>query len=357
MVSNNRGQKAGRIAAYASFILSGCFIFSPLHRAQNILIALIFALLTGIAIIYLIKPVFNKAVQSRPKTRWIYAILSALAVIISMFTSLMLLTEVIKDVAYVASRGISLFYYIAISFAMLSVSFYLCFNSEKGIYRFCILSFIIFISLSTVILSSFITTKSVIPDFLRISRKSFEGSALCGILSGLYFSCDTCIFLYCFKEYFTLENGKTDTRSLLLGYELSFGIIFIYNITAALIFGSKLIKTLDDPDFALVKLISGTDLTEIISTVRIFSFMIKSSLYLFCAAKALKLCFKKPDTVFLRLVLAEFIMIPTSVAVLCFFDRTLGYGEFQFLIYPAIILLSALFILLYSQLQKTKMNR
>ena len=330
----------GCIISFTSFMLSSEFIFSPLHKSGNIIISAISAFCVGFPCLLVILHFFREE-RSKEKTNtgffaFTAIVVSALATVIS----LMLLTEIIRDVAYVANKNVSMFYYISLSLATLTASYYLCFNSEKGIYRFCILSGIFFLPVFIMIFSAFTTTKSLIIDIGGGSIKSLSDSILRGALTGLFFTTDACAYITCFNNYIRDENRILKSRQLKKGYIISLILIASYNITTVLIFGSKLTAKIQDPDYALVKLLPGIDLTETISALRIISFLIKSSVYIFATSKMLMAAFGKMGTRFNYFILIHYILIPVIVIFLTILNKNLEYGAFQHMIYPSVILFS-----------------
>lgn len=343
-MNTSRGKRIGIILSYFAFILSGCFIFSPLHKSENIIISFISAFFVGFTCIFLIllidKKISRKAEYGTP----IYIIFCISACFLSLFTSLMLITEIIKDVAYVAGRNVSYSYYIFISVAILSVSFYLCSNAQKGIFRFCIItanSFLFLILLTTL---SFTTTKSIVFDMEFQNISGIIASVKAGAVAGIYLTADSVLYLFCFRDLICKEH--LPKKQIYSGFITAFSLIAAYNIMTALIFGKTITKNISDPDYALVKLIPGIDFTEIISAIRIISFIIKSSVYIYCSSKALNKVFFRTSKSLLGFIISHYLLIPVIVVLLTFLDKNLGYGAFQHLIYPSVILLSALFLII-----------
>lgn len=326
--------------SFACFILSSEFIFSPLHKSQNIIISAFFAFISGFICLRVIFKVFEKQRTHQVRAKKTAGSLSIIVSSFSTVISLILITEIIKDVAYVANRNVSLFYYISLSLAILTVSYYLCCNSEKGIYRFCILSSLFFIFLFTASFTVFGSVRNAVFDFNFKTKSDIIGSILIGILSGLFTTADTCAYIYCFDGFIRKKNGKPDKHSLQYGYFGAISIIIIFNILTVLVFGSTLTADISDPDYALVKLIPGIDFTEIISAARIISFMIKSSVYIYSSSKFLKSCFGSENTGIVPFIFTQYLLIPIIVIALTIFDKTLKYGAFQHLIYPIVILFS-----------------
>lgn len=337
--SNNKIQL---IFSFVSYILSGCFIFSPLHKSQNILLSLISAFITGSILLYLILCIYGKKSISRP-TGIFYIFLTSTASLISTFFSLMLITEVIKDTAYVAARDVSFIYYILLSLATAFVGAYLCLGKSKGILRFTVLYFFSFIFTLSISFCAFITTRHIHTIPLTNIFTPSISSIKTGVTAGVFFTADSSIYLYCMQHYFAGKGGKFQKKQIYAAYITAFIVISAYNLLTACIFGSNLMQTIKDPDYALVKLIPGIDFTELISFIRIVSYLIKSAVYIHTASMCLSVVFKNPSRAKKALVYSSYALIPLTVILLSVFDSTLEYGAFQHLMTPVAIIMSALF--------------
>lgn len=346
------GKKIGAAFSFAAFYLSGCFIFNPLYKSQNIIISSAFAFITSVPVLICWLNFFDKKRDNTSAHPIIQGFFALVASIFSVLASLMLITEIIKDVSYIANRGVSLFYYISISIAILTVSYYLCYNSEKGIFRFSILAVIPFIFLFLIAFTSFITTKSAVFDISSGSSESFISSMTAGIIAGLFFSADSAVYLFCFRKYLCGNDGKLMKKTAFAGFLVSFLAVFIYNLVTFLVFSAKLTKNLTDPDYALIKLVPGIDFTETVSAIRIISFMIKSSVYIFCSSKALKETIFKKNKSLIPIILVLYLLIPITVIILSCYDKNLKYGSFQHMIYPVTILLPVFFSIITSTHKK-----
>lgn len=346
----NNGKSIQTTISYAVFVLSGFLIFSPLHKSGNLPLSLVCSVITSAGMTLLTARIFSLKSGSSGNHSISKVTLSISASILSLFSVLMLLTEVIKDVAYIANRGVGLFYYTVTALSLLFVSFWLCTSSSKGIYRFCLLSIIPFIILFMTMFFALSTTKSVVFGFSQ-TDKSFTEPILTGIKSGLFFTADSVVFCSGFRDYIKTDSGSFPKKQFFTGFLVAYTYIIIYNIFTALIFG-RLTSEISDPDYALIKLIRGIDLTEIISAVRIVSFLIKSSLYIYLSSANLKNCnafgrFKeKSVTTFL------YLLLPATFLFLAFFDKSLEYGAFQHMIYPITFLMSFCFFLSAALFQK-----
>lgn len=348
-----RGKTIQSTVSFSVFLLSGAMIFSPLHKSDNLFISLVFAFLTGLICIFAALRICEKKDTDNPRFKKLSFIAAILLSVLSAATTLLILTETIKDVSYIANRGISFAYYCFIAFSILIVSYYLCCNSSKGIFRFCIPAVFPFLLLIAVIFSTFSTT-GIYFDNLKFNNieESILSSSIQGIISGLFFFADTIVFIYCFNDLMSDKSGKLMKHSILVGFIIAFSFIGIYNTVTFMIFGSSLTKQLSDPDYALIKLVPGIDMTELISALRIISFIIKSSVYIFSSSLALGKSIsgeKKLHVIFIPTIYL------TIVPVFVLFytkGKTLGYGAFQSLVYPLTPIIGLLFMLIFLMSQK-----
>lgn len=336
--------------SYAVFILSGFLIFSPLHKSCNLPLSLLCSIAVSSLLFFLILTLISKRNKSAKPHVFISYVSAITVPITSLFASLMLLTEIIKDVAYIANRGVSLYYYTFIAFIILFVSYYLCTSSENAVYRFTVLAFFPFIILFFVMFLSLFTTKSIINDF-QSGKSSLLSSVLTGVRSGIFFTVDSSAFFICFGKQIKLTTDKFPKKELTLGFITAYTFIIIYNILTVLIFG-QLTSKITDPDYALIKLIGGIDFTEIISTVRIISFLIKSCIYIYLSGKVIKDIFPRLKISGRTLTGLLYLAIPLTFLCLAFFDSSLKYGAFQHLIYPVTAIMSVCFIIIYKLNQK-----
>lgn len=345
---SNIGKSIQTSISFAIYILSSFFIISPLHKSENLPLSLLCALATSFCIIYAQFNIFSNLIATKSSRKHTLRFLTILGTILSLFTILMLLTETIKDIAYVANRGVSLFYYTISATALLFVSLTLCNSHNKGIFRFCILATIPFAFLFSIIFFAPLTTKSII---WVASQESSEilSPIITGVKSGLFYSADAFLFFLCFREQIQ-ENGHLPNRKLMTGFIFASTFIIIYNMFTSLIFGN-LTRDITDPDYALVKLIKGIDMTETVSAVRIISFLIKSSISTLISADFIMVAFPKIKIDKKIIILILYAIIPVSFLALAFFDKTLKYGAFQSFIYPVNAISALCFILAY-KLQK-----
>lgn len=335
--------------SYSVYILSGFLIFSPIHKSQNIPLSLFCAAAVSLILLLLMLRIFS--ITNSIYTNIVFArALSICAALFSLFASLMLLTEIIKDTAYIANRGVSLLYYTAIAIAVLFVSFSLSIGGSKGIMRFYTLSIIPFALLLFTIFFSLFTTKGI-SVYRLYDSTALSAPIITGLRSGIFYTLDTSVFIFSFREQISTNKGTLPKKQMLLGYLISYTFIFIYNIFTHLIFGSLTFQ-ISDADYALVKLIRGIDLTEIISAVRIISFLIKASLYIYLSSKCIYISFPKvkQNTV----IILVYLLIPASFLLVSLFDKSLEYGAFQHLIYPVTAIMSILFTAVYFFTKKSE---
>ena len=339
------GKCIQRVLSYFSYVLSGCFIFSPLHKSQNITFSLITMSITACLILIFFSYVFEKKKQCFKVPIFEKKFLSIIIPLIGIFSCLMLATETIKDTAYVASRGISFIYYLGLCLAILLLSLTLALGKDKGIYRFMTISAPIFIIVFFTMFFSLFTTKSFTFGIDSVFKKGIFDSAKSGFLSGTYFLCDTAIYLYCFENYYAKGSSKIYKKQLFYGLLSAIIFIISYNILCCGIFGQNLTRQISDPDFALIKLIPGIDFTEIVSAVRIISFIIKSSVYIYASSLLFSCVFPRfSENLIIKIL---FSAIPSAVIILMIFDTGLGYGAFQHLIYPTLFIFSSLFTIFF----------
>ncbi|MBP3580063.1 MAG: hypothetical protein J6K12_02320 [Clostridia bacterium] len=251
------------------------------------------------------------------------------------------MTQVIKDTCYIAGKGVSKHYYIMLSLAVLAVSLYLCFNSEKGMYRFCFMAAIPVLVFIFSALLPYFTVKGIIFDVNGVRDANVRSAIIHGCISGLFFAFDSSLFIYCFKDCFKADLGfvRSGVASLISSF-----ILWCICISGVyLIFGKNLTMTLNDPLYALTKSFHGFDMTEALSALRLFAFIIKSSVYLYscslCIKKAFFHSYKHAMKTILPIVFA---LIPLIYLPFIFVSQK-EYGSLQGLIYPCVIILSLIF--------------
>ena len=350
-------QRKGNIQctlAYISFFLSGCFIFSPLHKSQNIIISVSSAFITGFILLKLILSLPLKKQTGSIKSKPLFTVLCLFSLGLSVFVNLMLITEIIKDTAYVAARGVSLGYYFLLTLAILFVSYRLCRGKDKGIFRFSTLTCAGFIIFTAIMFFCFFTTKSAVWNFDPDIYSTAPSSLLTGVITGLFLTADSSIYIFALSRFYKTGTDKLFSLPLKRGFIISFCLIAAYNILTAAIFGTALTTSIKDPDYALIKLIPGMDITELVSAIRIVSFTIKSALYVYATSHFTALLFPAKKNTFTLSASLQYLLMPLTVGVLSVFDSTLGYGAFQHLIIPAVIVLSLIIIILGALLQKNE---
>ncbi len=331
--------------AATTYLLSGTIIFNPIFSSNNFPLSLLCAFIIGFLLSYATTLIFKKQRGEEINNRYIYGILSVITSILSVFCALLLLTEVIKSVAFIADKPVSLLYYGMLAAVLIAVSFYLCYNSEKGIYRFCILTAFPFAVILFGLFSVFLTTRSFIP--ISISNSNISDAILNGLFCGLFIFSDLCVFHFCFKKFSYKDSGSIYKSSIVLSFFTVFIFFGATSIVMLLTFGGDLLSSLSDPYYSTVKLVFGIDITEILSSARIVAFIIKTSTYLYSAAGTLRRTFLPKRKAVIPFVCVLFLAIPVSFITAAFADKRLEYGAFQYLIYPAVILLSFLFALSY----------
>lgn len=351
MTKNGKSIQAS--VAFTVFLLSGTMIFSPLHRSANIFITLITAFITGILCTSIALRISSKkdfdSYFSKPKLL-IFGFLSSL---LSTASCLIMLTETIKDVSFIANRGISFIYYSFIAISILSVSYYLSCNTQKGIFRFCIPAAIPFLILFSVIFFSFSEAGIYIKNLkFGTDSSTIISSFFCGITMGLFFFSDTFIFIYCFKDCISFNSGKIMKKSIYTGFIVAMLALSLYGTVTFLVFGRNLTNTLSDPDYALIKLIPGLDMTELISALRIIAFIIKSSVYIFSSSNLLSRLFEKQKKANTIICAVLYGAIPPIFVAAYFSAKSLGYGAFQDLIYPLTTTLGTLYLFIISAFKK-----
>ncbi len=352
--------KVKNIQTYISlsvFLISGTAVFSPIYKSENPAVSLFFALVFGTVFTLISLRCFSTVKKDRPKKTFLFPALSVSASLFSVFISLLLLTQVIREAAYIAGRGVNLPYYILLGIAILAVSYYLCYNSEKGIFRFCIPCAIIFAALLFIIPTSFFSTKSAVVNhnLFSITDKMFS-SAVIGITSALMISADISAYLFCFKSYITDSYGRLPKKTVGASFLTAFIFLLIQYSATLLIFGKNLTLSLKFPFYALIKLCSPCDVTELLTCAKIISFIIKSSVYSYCCAVSLKKAFcPKKENALVGFMLGTYLVIPIIFIILVSMFGENQYGALQHLIYPCVFILSLHFLFLY--LLKSKKTR
>ena len=99
----NSGKSIQTTISYAVFVLSGFLIFSPLHKSGNLPLSLVCSVITSAGMTLFTARIFSLKSGSSGNHSISKVTLSISASILSLFSVLMLLTEVIKDVAYIAN--------------------------------------------------------------------------------------------------------------------------------------------------------------------------------------------------------------------------------------------------------------
>ena len=347
------------------YITMSCYIFlsfavfTPVFNSKNITVSLLLCLITSLLTVTGLSFLFGTDLSDKGKSAFpteknrhglLNRALSVTACASGLFSVLLIMTQVIKDTCYIAGKGVSKEYYLAFSTALLAVSLYLCFNNEKGIYRFCITASVpVLIFVISALLPLF-TVKNIVFDLFETAGQSITSNALKGCYYGLFLSFDISVFLYCFRECtgFSKASIKLGTSSVITAFVLW----CICIASANLIFGKNLTFLFSDPLYALTKAFDGFDVTETLSAIRIFAFIIKSSVYLYSCALIIKNAFfKKANSPLKKILCTIYLIIPT--VYLPFLITSSDFGKLQHLVYPSVIIMSALFTL-NGILQKNK---
>ena len=334
-------KNANFIICLSCYIFLSFAIFNPLFSRTDFALTLFFCIVTSAATIILFFLLNKKCSKKMKESSTLAKVLSVLATISGVFSVLLLMTEVIKDTCYIAGKGVSREYYLFFSLALLSVSLYLCFNSEKGIFRFCFLSIIPILIFTFSALLPFFSVKGIIFDFYTRANESVISPLKCGIIYGLFLSFDVSVFLFCFSKHAKFKN--LGTRWVITALFCSIIVWCINYLCVYLIFGKNLVLELDDPLYALTKSFHGFDITETLSALRIIAFIIKSSVYLYACSLLIKKAFFSRHAHSLKIILpVVFALIPLVYLPYLLISHE-SYGKMQEIIYPSVIIMSGIF--------------
>lgn len=337
-------KKVNFIITLSCYIFLSFAIFNPLFSRNDFTLTLFFCIVTSCVTLIVLCFTKKKCIYLIKQSSVLAKVLSVLATISAVFSVLLLMTEVIKDTCYIAGKGVSREYYLFFSLALLSLSLYLCFNSEKGIFRFCFLSCIAVLIFTFSALLPFFSVKGIIFDFHIGMNTSVISSLKCGILYGLFLSFDVSVFLYCFSKYASLKNSGS--RWVITALFCAIIVWIINYLCAYLVFGKNLVIQLHDPLYALTKTFGGFDITETLSALRIVAFIIKSSIYLYSCSLLIKKAFFSKYAHSLKVILpAVFLLIP-SIYLPFLFLWDDSYGKMQEIIYPSVIIMSGIFAII-----------
>ncbi len=307
------------------FLLSGITIFNPLLRSENFGLSCLTSIITAVMIFEIYMVLFSKIKKKGSRHRHsFFAIVSCLFAI---FSCIIYLTEIIKDIAHISGKNVSLFYYSLLALAILAVSYCLCYNTEKGIFRFSILAFSSFIVFIIVLCLSFLTTKRL---FWQNSFSDNLSSIFCGVLAGIFFSVDIPLYLGVFSKILSANSISKALRPSFWFAVLYYSAI---SILPFMIFGKSLVNSIPDPIFSATKLFPQVDMTEIGAVIKITGFMIKSSVYIYFCTDALMNTAISKRLSHTHIILILYSSIPIIFLTVSFFDKTLEYGAFQYLIY------------------------
>lgn len=338
--------------ALTSYFLSSLIIFNPLYSSKHPALSLISAFVTGFLLITLITAIANLKKRFDFSSKLLKPV-SLICGILSMLLSLVLLTEVIKDTSYVANKGVSMLYYTFLSLFVLLVSFYLCSTGHKGIFRFSIIGVIPFILLLILTFSIFFTTKGIITNAFSANTTKDFSDLLTGVKTAVFMSLDTIIFIFCFEKYSRNTDGNLYKKVFLLSYCISFFVYAIIFTILLLTFGSTILSQLEYPIYALLKLVPGFDVTELLSTVEILGYMIKSSVYIYSSSLCIKTALFPRKKGIRKIITILHSIIPIILLLVIIFGKKLGYGAFQHTVYIINLILSISFIIVLFNKKKT----
>lgn len=321
--------------AFITYFLSGFFIFTPLFDSDCTPPS--FLISTAISIIVFELSLFFFSRENKTKRNngsVFYHTLCFLCVLLGVFCSLILITQVIHDISYSTGRYISSFYYVCSCLVLLFISFYSCLGKEKGIFRFCSVCSLAFLIIIPVCYFCFFSTTLTFSTFPLISDNSTLYLQIkSGVFSGMMLSCDICVFLYAFSDF--ISNVKKAKKHLRIAFAICTFLIFSFCVCTLLAFGQELTFGISNIPFSLIKLVPGIDLTELLSAVKIISFTVKSSLYICSTSKSIEKSFKasKKKAYFLS-SLIQYLLIPIIFIPFSVVPDILPYGALQKYIYP-----------------------
>lgn len=337
--------------SYLAYLLSGFFIFNPLFSSGNIFLSLFISFITSLTIFEVLMFCFLKK-DSQSSCNIATKVTSIICASLSSVSTLILITEIIRSVAFITNRYVSLMYYIAISVSILFVSLNLCFGKEKGIYRFCTIASVVLIITCLISVFSFISCKSILPNTSFI--KNASSAIKQGILSGLFITSDTAIYFFAFSGFTKHQSPRSHSNVIRFSFISGYCLMGLFSLCLTLIFSDSIISEIKDPSYSLIKLIPGIDFTELLSCARICSFMIKSSVYIYTSSKLLSSSFKTKkslENVFISLI---YLSVPLLYLTSLLTNKRHQYGAFQEYIYMFVCLLSLLILLIHIENQKKK---
>lgn len=338
---NITGKKVQFLVSFTVFVFMGLAVFNPIFNAGNVLIGLFFAYASAAITVFFSLYVYKKNKTPICKSSFVAKLLSILCGFFSVVSMLLLMTEIVDDTGSVAGKPMSREYYLLLSIALISVSLYLCFNNERGIYRFCSIAAFIVIIFVIACFFPLNTVNKVVPELLIFEKNIVFNSALTGIFTGFFATVDSFVFFYCFEKCIGFVDGEV--KLCIAAITACFFLWSICIIICSLIFGSNLLCVLSDPIYSLTKVFRGFDITECLSGLRIIAFVIKSSVYMYSSAFLIKksFCLNGKNS------LKKIICILFSSVVIIFlpflFLDDKKYGMFQDFLYPLVIFLSVLF--------------
>ncbi len=265
-------------ALFSYFFFSLCIFTSIFSRSFSGVFSAS-AFLWGLILIIIFRYFANSSYFASQKSKLILSPFYIISYLLCCLCLVLCLTEVIRDVSYITNNTVSLKYYLLLATALLCICLY-TFTKFNGIFRFCIICSSICIICFLLLCCSFFTPFSFNGFVFCPIANSVPSDILYGIICAFFICGDLPLFLFCFKNQLCTDNKKVKITQLLLPYILSFMLMFICFLLCGSIFGTEITHGLENPFYAMTKLIPLFDCTELISVMRIFGFTIKFGIYL-----------------------------------------------------------------------------
>ena len=349
---NNHLRKLQCFFAFFVFLLSSLIIFNPLYASDTPLVSLFAFLVTGTVLISAICAVYKKT-KSKALPAFMHIIFSILCCVLSVFLTLIMLTQVIKETSYIANRNISMFYYMLFTVFVLMAGFYLCTRGFKGIYRFSIICFVFFALLLIASLTVFFSTKGIVKQsILSPIEKVTAKDLLAGFKAGVFVSLDSIFFIFCFEEYLIDGKQKLYRHVLLSAFFACFAFFGTIYIIMLLTFGKDIVQQLRYPVFSLLKLVYAVDAVDLLSFTLIPAYMIKSSVYIYSSGICLNKALSKDKNNTKKIIASLHLCIPVILSFIAIFFNNLPYGAFQHTVYIINAILCLLFIFVITEKKK-----
>ncbi len=340
-------QKLYFYVSLTAFLFLNFAIFNPLLKCDLPFTGHFLCLITALLCSYFVCVIFARNSFFSNSGTAISKILSPLCAALSIFCVVLLMTQVISETCFIVGKGVSTSYYFIMSLCLLFCCFITCSKGKNAIFRFCCISASAVILFTVVCFLPFTAIKDISTDLFTFQRDNkLLQSAFWGAISGLFLSFDCAVFFYCSQNSFAKDSSLT--KITLLSVITAFILLLCTNGCVYLILGKELTLSLNRPYFALAKCFRGFDLTEIVPAIAIFAFIAKCPVYLCSASIAVKNAFfpsspSKPKAV----LYVIFLSIPAIYLPFLLFGQGYSYGALQPLIYPALPVMSLLFVLLH----------